>query len=122
MAVLGQFSPPSSGAFHVSFVDALKDLLKFQSAHGSPFMINAFPFYYYENNRSPETLAFCLFQPNSGQLDLKSNITYMNMFDVEVDVVRSTLNAMGYKDMEIIVAHTGWPYEHSSNEVGPSLE
>ncbi|CAI9786355.1 unnamed protein product [Fraxinus pennsylvanica] len=122
MAVLGQFSPPSSGAFHVSFVDAMKDLLKFQSAHGSPFLINAFPFYEYKSNPTPETLAFCLFQPNSGQLDSKSNITYMNMFDVEVDAVRSALNAMGYKDMEIVVAQTGWPYEHSRDEVGPSLD
>ncbi|KAL2512212.1 O-Glycosyl hydrolase family 17 protein [Abeliophyllum distichum] len=100
MAVLSQFSPPSSGAFNLSFVDTMKALLQFQSAHGSPFMINAFPFCAYKSDPKPETLAFCLFQPNSGQVDSRNNIEYMNMFDVQ----------------------TGWPNQNYRNEVGPSLD
>ena len=29
---------------------------------------------------------------------------------------------MVYKDIEIVVAETGWPYKGDSNEVGPSIE
>ena len=36
--------------------------------------------------------------------------------------MHSALNAMGYKDVEILVAETGWPYKGDSNEVGPSIE
>ncbi|KAL2512211.1 Glucan endo-1 [Abeliophyllum distichum] len=122
MDVLSRFSPPSSGAFNLSFVDTMKALLQFQTAHGSPFMINAYPFYAYKSDPKPETLSFCLFQPNSGQVDSRNNIKYMNMFDVQVDAVRSALNAIGYKDIEIIVAQTGWPYQNGPNEVGPSLD
>ena len=36
--------------------------------------------------------------------------------------MRSALNAIGFKDIEILVAETGWPYRGDSNEVGPSIE
>lgn len=42
--------------------------------------------------------------------------------DLQVDAVRSALNAMGFNDIEILVAETGWPYNGDSNEVGPGLE
>ena len=34
----------------------------------------------------------------------------MNMFDAQVDAVRSALNSMGFKNVEIVVAETGWPF------------
>lgn len=32
------------------------------------------------------------------------------------------MSALGFKDVEIMVAETGWPYHGDSNEVGPSVE
>ncbi|KAL2477159.1 O-Glycosyl hydrolase family 17 protein [Forsythia ovata] len=122
MAVLSQSDPPSSGAFNPGFGDAMKALLKFQSSNGSPLMINPYPFFAYQSDPRPETLAFCLFQPKAGRVDSGNGIKYMNMFDAQVDAVRSALNAMGFKDVEVAVAETGWPYKGDSNEVGPSLD
>lgn len=42
--------------------------------------------------------------------------------NLQVDAVRSALDAMGFKDVEIVVAETGWPYKGDSNEVGTSVE
>ena len=39
-----------------------------------------------------------------------------------MDAIYSALSAMGFKNVEIVVAETGWPYKGDSNEVGPSLE
>jgi len=39
-----------------------------------------------------------------------------------VDAVFSALNSMGFKNVEIMVAETGWPYKGDDNEVGPSIE
>ncbi|KAF5443959.1 hypothetical protein F2P56_036472 [Juglans regia] len=122
MAVLSQSDPPSSGSFSPGFQDALKGLLEFQRDNGSPFAINPYPFFAYQSDSRPETLAFCLFQPNAGRVDSGNGIKYMNMFDAQVDAVRSALNAMGFKDIEILIAETGWPYSGDSNEVGPSVE
>ncbi|GAV66337.1 Glyco_hydro_17 domain-containing protein/X8 domain-containing protein [Cephalotus follicularis] len=122
MAVLKQSEPPSAGSFDPSSGDVMKGLLGFNNATGSPFAINPYPYFAYRSDPRPETLAFCLFQQNAGRLDSNTNIKYMNMFDAQVDAIRSALDAMGFKNVEIVVAETGWPYKGDNNEVGPSVE
>lgn len=39
-----------------------------------------------------------------------------------MDGVRSALDRMGFKGVEIVIAETGWPYKGDSNEVGASME
>ncbi|KAL5704584.1 hypothetical protein ACHQM5_022989 [Ranunculus cassubicifolius] len=122
MSVLKQSDPPSSGSFDPAFGDTMKSLLGFLEGTGSPFTINPYPFFAYQSDPRPETLAFCLFQPNAGRVDSGTKIKYMNMFDAQVDAVRSALNSMGHKGVEIVVAETGWAYKGDSNEVGTSVE
>ncbi|XP_071711183.1 glucan endo-1,3-beta-glucosidase 7-like [Rutidosis leptorrhynchoides] len=122
MSVLGASEPPSAGRFDSSVVDLLKGLLEFNKENGSPFMINPYPFFAYQTDPRPETLAFCLFEPNSGRPDPGSNAKYMNMFDAQVDAVRAALNAMAFNDVEIVVAETGWPYKGGDGEVGATVE
>ncbi|KAF3679044.1 glucan endo-1,3-beta-D-glucosidase [Capsicum chacoense] len=122
MSILSQSDPPSSGLFSPVFGDTLKALLQFHKENGSPLMINPYPFFAYQSDPRPETLAFCLFQPNAGRVDSGTGIKYMNMFDAQVDAVHSALNAWGFKDVQIVVAETGWPYKGDPNEVGPSVD
>nr|GEY28628.1 reverse transcriptase [Tanacetum cinerariifolium] len=58
-------------------------------------------------------------KPNTRPVDSGNGIGYMNMFDAHV---RSALNAMGSKDIEIVVAETGWAYKSGPNEAGPSVD
>ncbi|KAG6777835.1 hypothetical protein POTOM_017672 [Populus tomentosa] len=185
MAILSRSDPPSSGLFNPAYQDTMRRLLQFQKDNGSPLAVNPYPFFAYQSDARPETLAFCLFQPNSGRVDSGNGIKYMNMFDAQrlndtmtcevdkqkalqkvlsnfdhlalvkavsfssaekmifwkaydlralnctdvtsvpddrVDAVRSALNAMGFSDVEIVVAETGWPYNGDSIEVGPGIE
>ncbi|CAJ1973084.1 unnamed protein product [Sphenostylis stenocarpa] len=122
MAVLTQSDPPSSGLFNPALQNTLKELLAVLKDNKSPFTINPYPFFAYQSDPRPETLAFCLFQPNSGRVDSGNGKLYTNMFDAQVDAVHSALSAMGFQDIEIVVAETGWPSRGDSNEVGPSLE
>jgi len=39
-----------------------------------------------------------------------------------VDTVCSALNSMGFKNVEIVVAETGWPFKGDDNDGGPSIE
>ncbi|CAI0377332.1 unnamed protein product, partial [Linum tenue] len=110
------------GKVKVSTVHSMKALLQFQRGVGSPIAVNPYPFFAYQSDPRPETLAFCLFQPNAGRVDSGSGIKYMNMFDAQVDAVRSALNGIGFKDIDIMVAETGWPYKGDPNEVGASVE
>lgn len=84
MALLSLSDPPSSGFFIPSYQNTLKGLLQFLKDTESPFAINPYPFFAYQSDPRPETLAFCLFQPNAGRVDAGSGIKYMNMFDAQV--------------------------------------
>ncbi|GAB2291250.1 hypothetical protein Dimus_025507 [Dionaea muscipula] len=121
MAVLSQSDPPSSGAFNPALGDAMRQLLGFQRTTGSPLAINPYPFFAYQSDPRPETLAFCLFQPNAGRVDSGTDIKYMNMFDAQVDAIHSALKVLGFEDIEIVVTETGWPSRGDSSEVGPSV-
>ncbi|XP_020576388.1 glucan endo-1,3-beta-glucosidase 7-like isoform X2 [Phalaenopsis equestris] len=122
MAILAQSEPPSAGAFHSDIAPTLQAVLDFLNRTGSPFMINPYPFFAYRSDPRPETLSFCLFQPNPGRFDAGSKLTYSNMFDAQVDAVRSALNSAGYPAVEIVVAETGWPYRGDPNEVGTTVD
>lgn len=87
MAILKKSDPPSGGRFDPTVEDLLKGLLEFNNATGSGFSINLYPFFAYESDPRPETLAFCLFQPNSGRVDPGTGIKYTNMFDAQVSVL-----------------------------------
>ncbi|CAN6292311.1 unnamed protein product [Urochloa humidicola] len=122
MDVLASSDPPSSGAFKPELSAALDPLLAFLSKTGSPFLINPYPYFAYLSDPRPETLAFCLFQPNAGRPDAGSGLTYTNMFDAMVDAVRAALDAKGYKDVDIVVAETGWPHKGDPDEAGATVE
>ncbi|MCD7466807.1 hypothetical protein HAX54_003838 [Datura stramonium] len=126
MAVLKQSDPPSSGSFDPNIGDLLKGLLEFNKATGSPFAINPYPFFAYQSDPRPDTLAFCLFQPNSGRFDAGVFCRHFpnEVTDVcGVDAIRAALNALGFKEVEIVIAgKQGGLIRGDSNEVGPSIE
>ncbi|CAD6202771.1 unnamed protein product [Miscanthus lutarioriparius] len=122
MAVLSASDPPSSGAFHPDLAGSLDPVLDFLHQNGAPFMINPYPYFAYASDTRPETLAFCLFQPNAGRVDAESGLTYTNMFDAQLDAIRAALDAKGYSDVDIVIAETGWPYKGDADEAGATVD
>lgn len=122
MAILAQSDPPSSGAFHPELAGTLDPILAFLSRTGAPLMINPYPWFAYSADPTPETLAFCLFQPNPGRADPASGLAYANMFDAQVDAVRAALAARGFGDVDVVVAETGWPYRGDPDEPGATVD
>ncbi|XP_062215003.1 glucan endo-1,3-beta-glucosidase 7-like [Phragmites australis] len=122
MAVLAQSEPPSTGVFHPDITPQLQQILGFLSKTSAPFMINPYPWFAYQSDPRPETLAFCLFQPNAGRVDAGSKIKYTNMFDAQLDAVKSALGRAGYGDVEIVVAETGWPTKGDAGEAGATVD
>ncbi|RCV37629.1 hypothetical protein SETIT_8G079300v2 [Setaria italica] len=122
MAVLSASDPPSSGAFHPDLAGSLDPVLDFLHQNGAPFMINPYPYFAYASDTRPETLAFCLFQPNAGRVDAASGLTYTNMFDAQLDAIRAALDAKGYTDVDIVIAETGWPYKGDADEAGATVD
>ncbi|CAN1257529.1 Glucan endo-1,3-beta-glucosidase [Linum perenne] len=65
---------------------------------------------------APSIADYALFRPNRGVHDSHTNITYYNMFEAMMDAVYSAIKAMGYADVDIVVAETGWPSAGDPNQ------
>ncbi|KAF7801370.1 glucan endo-1,3-beta-glucosidase-like [Senna tora] len=119
LGILSSSEPPSSGRFRRGYDRAIfAPILDFHRKTKSPFMVNPYPFFGF----APETLDYALFRPNGGVLDHATGINYTNMFDAQMDAVFSAMKRVGYDDVEIVVAETGWPSAGDPNQPGASLD
>ncbi|KAL5567738.1 hypothetical protein UlMin_024313 [Ulmus minor] len=115
LGILTSSSPPSAGKFRPGYdTHVIKPLLSFLRATDSPFLINPYPFFGF----SAETLDYALFRPNSGVVDETTGLVYTNMLDAQLDAVFSAMRVLGFEDVEILIAETGWPSEGDPAQIG----
>ncbi|KAK9064435.1 hypothetical protein SSX86_015817 [Deinandra increscens subsp. villosa] len=106
LSILFSSIPPSKASFRPGWdVGNLVPILRFHRETKSGFMVNPYPYYAY----SPGNESFCLFKPNAGLYDRGTRKRYTNQFDLQMDAVYMSMKKLGYPDVEIIVAETGWP-------------
>lgn len=119
LAVLSTSYPPSAGAFRRDLLPYVSSLLSFLSKTGSPFLINAYPYFAYKADPKRVALDYVLFQSNQGVVDPGSGLRYSNMLHAQVDAVRAAIAAAGGgKGVELKVSETGWPSAGDDDEVG----
>ncbi|PRQ60478.1 putative glucan endo-1,3-beta-D-glucosidase [Rosa chinensis] len=115
LGILSSSSPPSTGKFRQGYdTHVLKPLLTFLRITKSPFMVNPYPYFGY----SADTLNYALFRPNSGVVDPNTKLLYTNMLDAQLDAIYSALKIVGFSDLEIVIAETGWPSKGDAGQVG----
>ncbi|XP_056173660.1 glucan endo-1,3-beta-glucosidase 11 [Syzygium oleosum] len=122
LAVLESSYPPSSGAFRRDLAAPLTEILKFQAKVGSPFLINAYPFFAYKGNPRQVPLNFVLFESNPGVVDPSTGLRYDNMLFAQIDAVHSALASLGYHNLTLHISETGWPSRGDADEVGATPE
>ncbi|KAG9454563.1 hypothetical protein H6P81_007467 [Aristolochia fimbriata] len=118
LAVLQTSYPPSGGAFRPDLREYISPILSFHSKTGSPFLINAYPFFAYKANPKQVSLDFVLFQPNQGIVDSASNLHYDNMLHAQIDAVYAALARLGYGKLPVHISETGWPSKGDEDEAG----
>ncbi|XP_042449949.1 glucan endo-1,3-beta-glucosidase 11-like [Zingiber officinale] len=123
LAVLAVSYPPSAAAFRRELLPFVSPLLAFFARTGSPFLINAYPYFAYKADPKRIDLNYALFEPNAGVVDPGSGLRYQNMLHAQVDAVRAAIAAAGVsKGVEVVVSETGWPSAGDSNEAGATTE
>ncbi|XP_051113575.1 glucan endo-1,3-beta-glucosidase 14-like [Andrographis paniculata] len=120
--ILSTSFPPSSGAFQQNLAEYIRPILEFHRRTGSPFTINAYPFFAYKDNPDGVSLSYALFQPSSGMIDPSTNLRYDNMLYAQVDAVYSAIKAAGFDDIRVQVSETGWPSKGDPDEAGATPE
>lgn len=107
LGVLSNSSPPSTAKFRQGYdTHVIKPMLSFLKASNAPFMVNPYPFF----GTSVSNLDYALFRSDSGVVfDDNTKLRYTNMLDAQLDAVYSALKLLGFEDVEIVIAETGWP-------------
>ncbi|KAG2238904.1 hypothetical protein Bca52824_089764 [Brassica carinata] len=107
LAVLAESYPPSAGSFkpEVSSIS---------------LWINAYPYFAYKDNPDKIPIDYVLFNRNVGMTDPNTRLHYDNMMYAQVDAVAFAAAKLGYRNIEVRVAETGWPSKGDAGEVGAS--
>ncbi|KAL1222935.1 Glucan endo-1,3-beta-glucosidase 14 [Cardamine amara subsp. amara] len=121
LAVLAESYPPSAGSFKPEVSSVMQQLLDFLEATKSPFWINAYPYFAYKDNPKEIPIDYVLFNRNIGMTDPNTRLHYDNMMYAQVDAVAFAAAKLGYRNIEVRVAETGWPSKGDVGETGASL-
>ncbi|MCO5580271.1 hypothetical protein L7F22_034137 [Adiantum nelumboides] len=121
MAVLAASFPPSAAQFQPELVPLMKQVLSFLSSTSSPFLSNSYPYFSYKQSPDVISLEYALFRPNDGVSDSNTGLHYSNLFDAQVDAIYSAMTALGYDNIPVVVAESGWPSGGDPDEVGASV-
>ncbi|KAL9666672.1 hypothetical protein QQ045_001008 [Rhodiola kirilowii] len=116
LGVLSRSFPPSAGAFSSKHASFLKPLLEFLVENQSPFMVNIYPYYAYQDSPTNVTLDYALFESSSEVIDPNTGLLYTNMFDAQIDAIYFALSGLNFKTIEVMVTETGWPTKGSPKE------
>ncbi|EPS61461.1 hypothetical protein M569_13335, partial [Genlisea aurea] len=121
--VLQNSFPPSAGTFRNDLSEYMDSVLDFHARSGSPFLINAYPFFAYKDNPGEISLSYALFEPNNGTTDAATGLRYDNMLYAQIDAVYSAIRASGRGDaIRVQVSETGWPSKGDADEPGATVE
>lgn len=106
---------PSTGRFRSDINDLMTAIVQFLNKNNAPFTINIYPFLsLYGNDDFPVDYAY--FDGGSEPVhDLGTGISYTNVFDANFDTLVSSLKAVGFGDMPILVGEVGWPTDGDKN-------
>ncbi|KAJ7964243.1 Glucan endo-1,3-beta-glucosidase [Quillaja saponaria] len=104
---------PSKAHFRSDLNKTMIQLLTFLNKHSAPFFVTISPFITTRQNRNI-SLDFALFK-ETAQPHNDSHRTYKNSFDLSYDTVVTALSAVGFPNMEVVVAQIGWPTDGAAN-------
>ncbi|KNA20791.1 hypothetical protein SOVF_048840 [Spinacia oleracea] len=124
LAILDTSYPPSAGSFRQDVAGCITQILTFHAKTGSPFLINAYPYFAYKGNPEEVNLDYVLFQAKTPQVlvDPDSSLHYDNMLYAQVDAVYAAMGPTFNKKILVQVSETGWPSKGDEDEVGATPE
>lgn len=123
MDVLESSFPPSNGTFRSDIADmVLKPLLQFLNRTKSFYFLDVYPFFPWATDPKNINLDYALFESRTTKYtDPVSHLTYTNFFDQMVDSVVFAMKKLGYPDVRIWIAETGWPNGGDIDQIGANI-
>lgn len=123
MDVLESSFPPSNGTFRNDIaVRVMKPMLQFLNRTKSFFFLDVYPYFPWSSDPVNIKLDYALFEAkNITYKDQVSGLTYTNLFDQMVDATIFAMKRLGYPDIRIWIAETGWPNGGDIDQIGCNI-
>lgn len=122
LAILETSYPPSAGSFRKDLRAYISPILSFHEKTGSPFLINAYPFFAYKADPKQIPLDYVLFESKSTIVDPISKLRYENMLFAQIDAAYAAAEAVGHPRVTVRISETGWPSKGDEDEIGATAE
>ncbi|MCL7022893.1 hypothetical protein MKW94_004259 [Papaver nudicaule] len=106
-STLGTSFPPSASAFSPPVVDVMTQISTFLKLHGSPLMINVYPYFAYATDPKNIILASAQFSATTPVVD--GNLNYYSLYSAMVDSFNAALEKIGMSEVNVVISESGWP-------------
>ena len=91
----------------MSFIGPLVNFLK---SHGSPILVNVYPYFAYTSNQQSIDINYALVtSPGTLVIDSNNVLKWQNLFNVLVNSGYAAVGKAGAPNAEILVTKSGWP-------------
>uniref|UniRef100_A0A6N2MB80 glucan endo-1,3-beta-D-glucosidase n=1 Tax=Salix viminalis TaxID=40686 RepID=A0A6N2MB80_SALVM len=115
--------PPSNGTFRPDIsTSVMVPLLNFLNSSKSYFFIDVYPYFPWSADPINISLNFALLQSNIKYTDPGTGLVYTNLLDQMLDSVVFAMTKLGYPDVRLSIAETGWPNAGDFEEAGANIK
>lgn len=115
--------PPSNGTFRSDIsASVMKPMLQFIKQTKSFFFVDVYPYFAWSSDPVNINLDYALLKGgNLTYADPGSGLTYTNLLDQMLDSVHFAMAKLGYPNIRIWVAETGWPNGCDFDQIGGNI-
>nr|CAB71021.1 putative beta-1,3-glucanase [Hieracium piloselloides] len=121
--------PPSNGSFKPDIRELMIPLLKYLNGTRSFVLVDVYPYFRVvrqvarNNSDTGIDLGFALLRTsNMTYTDPQSGLVYTDLLDQMLDSVVYAMAKLGYDDIMLALAETGWPHDGDVDEIGANRE
>ncbi|KAM7264459.1 hypothetical protein ACFE04_002142 [Oxalis oulophora] len=120
MDVLETSFPPSNGTFRNDVSNrVMKPMLQFLNRTKSFLFMDVYTYFAWLSDTKNINLDYALFESkNISYTDPGTGLVYTNLFDQMVDSIVFAMKRIGYSDVRIFIAETGWPNGGDVDQIG----
>ncbi|KAK4409171.1 putative glucan endo-1,3-beta-glucosidase A6 [Sesamum angolense] len=123
MDALESSFPPSNGTFRSDVREkVIKPMLHFLNRTKSFFFVDVYTYFAWVSQPLQINLDYALLQPtNITYTDPVSCLTYSNLLDQMLDALVFAMKRLGYPDIRLFLAETGWPSGGDPDQLGANI-
>ncbi|XAR58761.1 Glucan endo-1,3-beta-D-glucosidase [Bertholletia excelsa] len=123
MDVLESSFPPSNGTFRSNIAGPImKPLLQFLNRTKSFFFLDVYPYFAWASDPTHINLEYALLTAkNITYTDPGTGLTYTNLLDQMLDSVVFAMKRLGFPDIRLVIAETGWPNGGDIDQIGCNI-